>query len=155
MRIAIAADDPRGMESVVSHHFGRCPYYVFVDLEGKEVQKVEAKPNPGAEHHAPGEVPAFIHAQGAEVIIAGGMGQRAIAAFHQYGIRPYTGASGSVRHVLEALVGGALEDARPCKDHGDEAEGEHDEVHRLREEAEALRRQLDEATRLLDELTRR
>ncbi len=154
MRIAIAADDPRGLESVVSHHFGRCPYYVFVDLEGNRVQKVEALSNPGAEHHAPGEVPAFIHGQGADVIIAGGMGQRAIAAFHQYGIRPYTGASGSVRHVLEALVGGALQDARPCKDHEEEGE-EHDEVHRLREEIEALHHQLDEAARLLDALTGR
>jgi predicted Fe-Mo cluster-binding NifX family protein len=155
MRIAIAADDPRGLESVVSHHFGRCPYYVFVDLEGKEVQKVEAMPNPGAEHHAPGEVPAFIHAQGAEVIIAGGMGQRAITAFHQYGIRPYTGASGSVRHVLEALVGGALEDARPCGGHEGGEHEEHDEVHRLREEAEALHHQLEAAKQRLDELTGR
>ncbi len=153
MRIAISADDPRGLESVVSHHFGRCPYYIFVDLEGKSVQRVWALPNPGAEHHAPGEVPAFIHAQGADVIIAGGMGQRAITLFHQYGIKPYTGAAGTVRHVLEVLTGGGLEDARPCRDHA-EGEMEDDELHRLREEVESLWRQLAEASRTLERLTR-
>ena len=32
MRIALSADNDNGLDSVISPHFGRCPYYVFVDL---------------------------------------------------------------------------------------------------------------------------
>ena len=42
MRIAVSADNDNGLDSVVSPHFGRCPYYVLVDLEGQEVQQVNA-----------------------------------------------------------------------------------------------------------------
>nr|HID14069.1 dinitrogenase iron-molybdenum cofactor [Anaerolineae bacterium] len=46
MRIAISADDPNGLDSVVSPHFGRCPYYILVDVEGQEVKDVRAVNNP-------------------------------------------------------------------------------------------------------------
>lgn len=32
MKICFTADEPRGLESVLSYHFGHCPYYVIVDL---------------------------------------------------------------------------------------------------------------------------
>jgi len=79
MRIAISADDSRGLDSVVSPHFGRCPYYVLVDLDGREVRQVSAVENPYHGHHQPGQVPSFINSQGVNVMLAGGMGRRAIA----------------------------------------------------------------------------
>ena len=33
MRIAVSADTNQGLESQVAHHFGRCPYFVLVDLK--------------------------------------------------------------------------------------------------------------------------
>jgi len=159
-RVAIAADDNRGLESVVSPHFGRCAYYVLVDLDGREVQQVDAVENPYYGHHQPGQVPGFIERQGADVMLAGGMGRRAIALFQQCGIEPVTGATGSVRHALEQYLGGALQGAAPCReslahDHEEaasESEYEADEAGRLREEIEMLQRQLNEAMGRLDRL---
>jgi len=161
MRIAISTDDNKGLDSVVSPHFGRCPYYVLVDLEDRQVRQVSAVENPYYGQHAPGVVPEFIHNQGADVMLTGGMGGRAIAFFQQYGIEAVTGASGTVRHALEQYLRGALRGAAPCREslaHGHaEAVGgsayEEDEAGRLREEIEMLRQQLDGAMERLDRLT--
>jgi predicted Fe-Mo cluster-binding NifX family protein len=161
MRIAISADDNRGLDSVVSPHFGRCPYYVFVDIEGRQVQQTTATENPYYGHHQPGQVPRFIEQQGAKVMLAGGMGRRAIALFQQSGIEPVTGASGSVRHALEQYLGGALQGAAPCLEsqaHAhdeatDESVYEQDTVGRLREEIEMLQHQLNKAIERLDLLS--
>lgn len=161
MRIAISADDNRGLDSVISPHFGRCPYYVLVDLEDRQVRQVSAVENPYYGQHAPGVVPEFIHHQGADVMVTGGMGRRAIAFFQQYSIEPVTGAAGTVRHALEQYLNGALQGAAPCREsvahgHGEaagESEYEKDEAGRLREEIEMLRQQLNGAMERLDRLT--
>jgi predicted Fe-Mo cluster-binding NifX family protein len=157
MRIAISADDSNGLDSVVSPHFGRCPYYVLVDLDGRKVGQVRAVESPDYGQHQPGQVPGFINSQGANVMLAGGMGRRAIGFFQQYGIQAVTGANGTVRHALEQYLGGALQGAEPCREsiqHGHEGsaedEYEEDEAGRLREEVEMLQRQLDEVMRRLD-----
>ena len=160
MRIAISADDSSGLDSIVSPHFGRCPYYIVVDVEGREVSQVSAVANPYYGQHQPGKVPGFIDSQGANVMLAGGMGRRAIGFFQQYGIQPVTGASGTVRHALEQYLGGALQGAVPCREsvaHGQaeatgEGEYEEDEAGRLREEVEMLQRQLKEAAERLDRI---
>lgn len=159
VRVAVSADDSNGLDSVVSPHFGRCPYYIFVELEGQEVKQVDTAENPYYGRHAPGQVPTFINEQGVDVMLTGGMGGRAIGFFQQYGIEPVTGASGTVRHALEQYLGGQLQGAEPCRDHEHEhahtsAEGEYerDEVGRLREEAEMLQQQLEEVMERLDRL---
>ena len=124
MRIAISADDSNGLDSVVSPHFGRCPYYVMVDLDGREVSQVSAVENPCYGQHQPGEVPGFIQSQGADVMLAGGMGRRAIGFFQQYGIQAVTGASGTVRQALEQYLGGTLQGAEACRESTD-----HDHDH--------------------------
>lgn len=161
MRIAVSADDRRGLESVVSPHFGRCPYFVLVDVEEGEIRNVQVVANPFYGNHQPGQVPAFIHSRGADVMLTGGMGGRAISFFQQYGIQPVTGAYGTVRTALEQYLGGALREAAPCAEsvahgHGElppEGEYEKDEVGRLREEVDMLRRQLNEVMERLMRIT--
>jgi len=34
MKIAFATEENKGIESMLAYHFGRCPYYVFVDVSG-------------------------------------------------------------------------------------------------------------------------
>ena len=160
MRVAVSADDNNGLDSIVSPHFGRCPYYVLVDLEGREAKQINAVANPYYDHHQRGQVPGFIHSQEADVMLTGGMGRRALGLFEQYGIETVTGASGTVRYALERYLGGELRGAEPCRksaDHGHEdesTEGEYEqgEVGRLREEAEMLQRQLAEVMERLDGL---
>ncbi|MFZ5918683.1 MAG: NifB/NifX family molybdenum-iron cluster-binding protein [Chloroflexota bacterium] len=160
MRIVVSADNKNGLDSVISPHFGRCPYFVLVDLDDHDVREVREVDNPYYDHHQPGQVPAFINSLGANVMLTGGMGGRAIMFFQQFGIEGVTGAYGTVRQSVERYLGGSLKGAAPCKEsqehgHGDLAEGvyEKDELGRLREEAELLRRQLDEGTDRLARLS--
>ncbi len=160
MRIAISAENGNGLDSVVSPHFGRCPYFVLVDLEGREAKAVQAIANPFHRQHQPGQVPGFINDHQVNVMLTGGMGGRAIAFFQQFGIEPVTGAYGTVRNALEQYLGDGLRGAAPCKEstehgHGDipaPGEYEQDETGRLREEAEMLQQQLTEVMERLDKL---
>lgn len=156
MKIALATDDDRGLEAVLSHHFGRCPYYVLVDIDDEEIKGVRAEQNPFYESHGqPGEVPNFIKNLGAQVMIAGGMGPKAIGFFEQFGIHAITGASGMVGEVIKAYMSGQIEGAKPCSDHNSshhiEAH-EDSEASRLKEEMIALRRELAKATERLKTL---
>jgi predicted Fe-Mo cluster-binding NifX family protein len=157
MRIAVSADNRNGLDSVVSPHFGRCPHFVLVDMDDHDVQYVREVDNPYYGRHQPGQVPALINSLGANVMLTGGMGGRAIMFFEQFGIEGVTGAYGTVRQSLERYLGGQLKGAAPCKEseehgHGDTVslldlaggEYEKDELGRLKEEADMLRQQLEE-----------
>jgi predicted Fe-Mo cluster-binding NifX family protein len=160
MRIAVSVDDANGLDSVVSPHFGRCPYFVVVDVTQGSVTSVREEPNPCFPQHQPGQVPRFIKSLEAEVMIAGGMGRRAIMFFEELGIEGVAGAYGTVRQVVEAYLSGRLRGAEPCREsiahmhggHGGDSPYEQDDVGRLREEAELLRKQLDEAAGRIEEL---
>ncbi len=159
MRIAISADGKNGLDSTISPHFGRCPYFIIVDVENHDVEQVLEVENPYYGAHRPGQVPGFIDEQGADIMLTGGMGARAMQFFSQYGIEPVTGATGTVRMSLEQYLGGELEGAAPCAtsqthEHEREpAEGEYekDEAERLQEEAESLQEQLNQTLKHLEE----
>jgi predicted Fe-Mo cluster-binding NifX family protein len=105
-------------------------------------------------------VPSFIHSQGVNVMLTGGMGRRAIALFEQLGVEAVSGASGTVRRALELYLGGQLRGVQPCRESIEHAheeistagEYEEDEVGRLREEATMLQQQLDEVMARLGKL---
>ena len=121
-KIALACEDNQGLGGQVSQHFGRCPCYLIVDVEGREIKKTNIVDNPYFNNHIPGKVPQFIKEQGAHVIIAGGMGPRAIDMFNSLGIEVVTGAVGNAKNVLQAYVRGEISGVEPCKhDHP----GEH------------------------------
>jgi predicted Fe-Mo cluster-binding NifX family protein len=115
MRIAISADTNNGLDSQVAHHFGRCPHFVFVNVEEGKVTAFEVIDNPFYSNHQPGQVPAFIHEQGAEVMVSGGIGRRAMEFFQHYGIQIGTGASGTAGEALQKLLAGELSSVTPCR----------------------------------------
>ena len=102
MKIAFSSEENNGLKSMISHHFGRCPYYVIVEIDDKtkEIKSVKTLKNPYFEEHKPGVVPKFIKEKGASVIIAGGMGPRAMEIFKAFGIKVVTGRTGVVEEVL-------------------------------------------------------
>lgn len=116
MKIAISTEDKAGLDSPISHHFGRCPCYVLVDMEGVSIASVKAIDNPYFQQHKPGMVPEFIKNHGVDVMISGGMGRRAIDFFDQFGIQVATGAVGNVRMTLELYMDGKLQGAAPCRE---------------------------------------
>lgn len=122
-RIALACEEGTGLKAQMSMHFGRCPYYTLVDVEGEKIKGVEVIPNPYFNNHVPGVVPPFIHAQKANVMIAGGMGPRAIDLFQGFGIEVATGVGGQVENVLKAYLEGKVSGIIACAhDHPHEGE---------------------------------
>ena len=101
MKVAISTDG-----NLVSAHFGRCPSFTIVTIEGGKITDKKIVDNPG---HAPGAIPQFLHEKGAECIITGGMGMRATGFFNEFGIQTIVGISGSVDEVIEKIVNGTLE----------------------------------------------
>ncbi len=124
MRIAIPSTDDRGLESEVNQHFGRTRFYTFVDVEGGEIKNVEVKENP-FESHGPGDIPNFIKDNGGEIVVAYGMGPRAVEYFNQLGIKVITGAYGKIYDVIRALIENRLIVDENWKEHGDFRKHEH------------------------------
>lgn len=116
MRVAISVETNNGLDSLLAHHFGRCPYFAMIDVDGYEVKSVEVLANPFYNGHQPGQVPRFIKEQAADVMLSGGMGGRAIQFFQEFGIQTATGATGTVRTALESYLDGKLSGAAPCKE---------------------------------------
>jgi predicted Fe-Mo cluster-binding NifX family protein len=124
--IAVAASDPRGLQSQVSAHFGRCPYYVRVEVSGGIVEQVSVVPTADAGAHVPGAMPRFVQAMHADIVMAGGMGPKAISLFRGMGIHVATGADGSVEDALERWITGEFSGIVPCAhDHPDSCGGHH------------------------------
>lgn len=113
MRIAFSVDADQGMESPVSSHFGRCPYFVLIDMDGEKVKGLSTIPNPYFHNHQPGDIPDFIHHQDAQTIVSGGMGRRAYGFFQQRGIQVATGAKGQVAGALQDYMDGTLFKGQP------------------------------------------
>ncbi|MEW5959081.1 MAG: NifB/NifX family molybdenum-iron cluster-binding protein [Chloroflexota bacterium] len=114
IRIAISTLDNNGLSSAVSDHFGRCAYFTLAEIEDNQIKSVQAIANPHAHNHGPGQIPAFIKEQGATVMLAGGMGHRAVGFFEQFGIDVATGATGTVQQAIQAYLTGKLRGASPC-----------------------------------------
>ena len=76
-------------EGSLCNHFGHCEQFALIDLQGKNIiQKVMVTPPP----HEPGLLPRWLGEKGVDLIIAGGMGQRAVSLFNERGIKVLTGA---------------------------------------------------------------
>lgn len=124
MRIAVTVENDNGLQSEVSQHFGRSPFFAFVDLEGDKLASFEILANPFADGHLHGQIPTFIHESKADVIISGGMGRGAYNFFQQFGITTRTGAAGTLEQALKSYLMGELGEEVGCGHHG-HGHGEH------------------------------
>ena len=123
-RIAFSCEDRKGLASEMSMHFGRCPHFAIVDVEEGQIKQVQMVDNPAFTNHVPGVVPTFINEQKANVMIAGGMGPKAVNMFHDFGIEVATGVGGKVENVLKAYLEGNVRGTVPCShDHEDSCGG--------------------------------
>jgi Mrp family chromosome partitioning ATPase/predicted Fe-Mo cluster-binding NifX family protein len=84
MKFAIPVADGR-----LAAHFGHCEQFALIETENGEIKNSAMQTPPP---HEPGVLPQWLHEQGANVIIAGGMGSRAQQLFGQNGIEVVVGA---------------------------------------------------------------
>ncbi len=73
----------------LSSHFGHCEHFAFIETHDGKIRSTEMKTPPP---HEPGSLPRWLHEQGADIIIAGGMGEQAQQLFRQSGIDVVIGA---------------------------------------------------------------
>jgi predicted Fe-Mo cluster-binding NifX family protein len=110
MKIAIATEQGK-----VSEHFGHCEGFTMYVADGTEIKTVSYVQNPG---HQPGFLPVFLKEQGADVIIAGGMGQRAQQLFTEKGIAVIVGAAGECDQTANNYLKGELKSSESvCHEH--------------------------------------
>lgn len=110
MKIAVASDG-----NIVSAHFGHCEKFIIFENEENKIAKKEELKNPG---HKPGFLPVFLHENGVNVIIAGGMGGGAVDLFNQKGIEVIVGANGDSQVAAEGYFKGELKTTGSiCHDH--------------------------------------
>lgn len=102
MKIGVARDGDQ-----VSAHFGQCEGYMLFTVEEGTIISREEVENPG---HAPGVLPQLMADIGADLVIAGGMGPKAIDLFCEHGIDVILGAQGSLDDVVERYLRGELEE---------------------------------------------
>lgn len=96
-------------------HFGHCEQFALFDVDGDSktiLKTTKVVPPP----HEPGLLPTWLQEQGADIIIAGGMGSRAQELFVGKGIRVVTGASSEApeKVVAEYLRGELTTGANVC-----------------------------------------
>ena len=112
MKIAIPLANGR-----LAMHFGHCEQFALIDVnettkQHRETLLLEAPP------HEPGLLPRWLHEQGANIIIAGGMGQRAQQLFAQKGIRVVYGVpSDTPETIVKAFLDGTIVAGENLCDH--------------------------------------
>jgi predicted Fe-Mo cluster-binding NifX family protein len=108
MKICVSAASNR-MDSPIDPRFGRCPYLVIVD---SETMQFEAVPNMASDATGGAGIQAAqtIAGKGIKVLITGNVGPNAFQALSAAGIKIVTGASGTVREVVEKYKRGELSD---------------------------------------------
>ena len=98
MKIAVAA-----MGHTVAGHFGHCENFIFFDVEENKIVDEKSVPN------------------GAEVIIAGGMGGGAVDIFNERNVEVIVGAQGDAKDCVEAWLRGELKSTGAvCHEHAHE-----------------------------------
>jgi FKBP-type peptidyl-prolyl cis-trans isomerase 2/predicted Fe-Mo cluster-binding NifX family protein len=136
MLVAVPSDSPGGLEARISDHFGHCDVFTLVRIEEQQVESVEVLPN-GA--HEGGQCMApvmLLKEQGAEALVAGGMGQRPLSGFQQVGITVYFKAGAeTVRDAVELLIAGQSPEFAPAQTCGGQGQCEsggrdHEQVER-------------------------
>src|SRR4030042_5205930 len=108
MKICVSAT-ANTLDAQVDPKFGRCLYLVIVDSEN---MRFESFPNvaSGAGSGAGIQAAQIIAEKGAKVLITGNVGPNAFQALSASGIRIVTGASGTVKEVVEKYKRGELGD---------------------------------------------
>lgn len=112
MKIAIPTAN-----GLLSAHFGHCEQFALldVDADARTICNVEYVTPPP---HEPGVLPRWLHELGANVIIAGGMGQRAQGLFAEQGIEVVVGAPPAApEEIVTAYLNDSLEAGQNLCDH--------------------------------------
>lgn len=110
-RIVIPVIENSGLESRLSEHFGRAPYFMVVEIDSKgETVNIEAIPNTSEHFGGFGRPPDKILQLRPTALITYGMGPRALSIFQQARVAVLRANASTVREVIEAFKRNELEE---------------------------------------------
>lgn len=98
-------------------HFGHCEQFALVEVDETDRQTMRTTLlTPPA--HEPGLLPRWLHEQGVQLVIAGGMGFRAQQLFAQNQIEVLVGAPAETpEKLVSAYLDGSLKSGQNACDH--------------------------------------
>jgi predicted Fe-Mo cluster-binding NifX family protein len=109
MKIVVSASGP-GLDAPASPVFGRCPTYVFVDVDSLEVESIE-NPAVSAAGGAGIQAAQFVVERGAQAVVSGNVGPNAFGVLQSAGVPVYLFNEGTVRQAVKAYKKGQLSTA--------------------------------------------
>ena len=102
----------------LSPHFGHCEEFALIEVD-HEAKSILSHSSVAAPPHVPGMLPGWLAGQGVDVIIAGGIGGRAMELFEQASIQVAPGAPvAGARELVQAYLDGRLSAGPNTCDHG-------------------------------------
>jgi len=126
MKIGIPVIEENGMDSTLSEHFGRTPFYIFAEVEDNRIGKIELIRNP-FEQHGPGQIPNWVNENGVDTMIVKGIGSRAISFFSNLGIQVVKATGDTAKECIEDYLSGNTDDTDPACNHTHSQGHEHHE----------------------------
>jgi len=110
MKIAISSIG-KDLESEVDARFGRCNYFLIIEIEDKKIKDFKAientaKAQMGGAGITAGEIVAN---QKVDAIITVNLGPRAFSVFEQFKIKIYQG-EGKIKKVIQEFLDGKLKE---------------------------------------------
>ncbi len=119
MNICIPVIESKGLDSVVSEHFGSAPAFLIVDSENGRHHAVENSD----QHHAHGmcQPLAALGGEKVDAIVVGGIGMGALLKLQAAKIDVYLAQAGTAGETVAALKAGRLRAVTPetaCGHHG-------------------------------------
>jgi predicted Fe-Mo cluster-binding NifX family protein len=116
-RLAIAVEINNNGDRIVAEHFGRCSEFNVYEFDDeKKIIKDEIYFNPlSGEHNGACQLPGYVKQFNVNAIIAGGMGQKAISNFLNFGIDVITAPGKACKDALDLYLEGKLSGYDSCK----------------------------------------
>ena len=112
MKIAIPTED-----GLLSAHFGHCREFTIAEVD-PDKQKIIATETLTPPPHEPGVLPTWLNNMGCNLVIAGGIGARAIDMFQNKGVEVIIGAPVlPPAEIVEAYLNGTLQSGMNACDH--------------------------------------
>lgn len=109
MKIAISSTG-KNLESEVDIRFGRCPYFLIIEIEKKEIKNTKAIENTAMMQGGGAGITAaqIVGNESVNAVIGINFGPRAFSVLRQLEIEIYQGVQGTVKKNVQLYIEGKL-----------------------------------------------
>jgi len=98
MRILIAINEDKGNDSVLSEHFGHCPYFAIYETKTGKLEIVKNELDHSNQNLTPVDQTMRFRP---DIVFSKGMGQKAIKLFNEEDVKIRTGNYNTVKEVVK------------------------------------------------------